>query len=51
MIQEGVISEFGVQGINTVEIQRMERTIKTEQKVHEGDRSWYFKNVYLLKGK
>lgn len=46
-----MISEFEVQDVNNVEIQRMERTIKTELKLHEGARSWYFKNVYLLKGR
>ena len=44
-----MIAKFVVQ-INTVEIRGMERTIKTEQKLNEIDKSWDFKNAYLPKG-
>lgn len=37
--------------VNTVGIQRMEKTINAEQKHSEGARSWYLKNVYLLRGR
>lgn len=50
MLCDGVVSEFGVKGVNTVEIQRIER-IKTEQKLHEEVDPGLFKTVHLLKGR